>query len=469
MSEYKVLLRGLRDNTEQGRAAFLQRFGESYKLSPEQASDWLRARKGVVYTLKTPEAAEKAKRFLESIGALAQIEKTEPEAAPPPPLAVAPPSPPAPSPPAPSPPAPPPTAPSPPVPSAPPAVADSGPPEVPEETAAPSAAAVTPGRTAVIAPAAATGAVSGLRACRHCGYPFPASQPVCPACKRPAAPAGAAAAGAPGPGLPAAPPGGGAIGYDLAGILNSTFRMYLDNFLVLFGLSVLPMLPVWFVTIVGVAAGATVGVAAGHEPALAVALVVAFVLLLLPVLVYIMFYFSAASVIAIDEILRGAKPGLLDTLRRVEPFLPVKLLLTSFLVGLVILGAMSPFLALVIVGAWQKSAGIAVLAALPMVPIAFIAAAYMILVMPVTVLENIWGWDAIRRSVQLGKGSYARNFGVLMLIAIVAGIAVSLVSMPLAFIPVLGQIASFILQMAIYPVTNIVIVLLYYDMRVRKG
>ena len=441
MSEYKVLLRGLRDNTEQGRAAFLQRFGESYKLSPQQASEWLRARKGVVYTLKTPEAAEKAKRFLESIGALAEIEKSEPEAAPPPPPpAVAPPSP--------------------------PAVVDTGPPPVPEETAAPSAATVPPEkRAAAVAPAAAAGAVSGLRACRHCGYPYPASQPVCPACKRPAA----SAAGAPGPGLPAASPGGGAVGYDLAGILNSTFRMYLDNFLVLFGLAVLPVLPVWFVAIVGVAAGAAAGVAAGHEPALAVALVVAVVLLMMPVLVYIMFYFSAASVIAIDDILRGAKPGLMDTLKKVEPFLPVKLLLTSFLVGLVILGVMAPFLAVVILGAVEKSAGIAVVAALPMIPIAFIAAAYMILVMPVTVLENIWGWEAVRRSALLGKGSYARNFGVLMLIAIVVGIAVSLVSMPLAFIPILGQIASFILQMAIYPVTNIVIVLLYYDMRVRKG
>ena len=76
-NEYRVLLRGLKDQSEAGRQEFLRRFGEAYKMSTDQAAQWLRSRKGVVYTVKTPEAAEKAVRYLEGMGGVATVEKTE--------------------------------------------------------------------------------------------------------------------------------------------------------------------------------------------------------------------------------------------------------------------------------------------------------------------------------------------------------------------------------------------------------
>ena len=97
--------------------------------------------------------------------------------------------------------------------------------------------------------------------------------------------------------------------------------------------------------------------------------------------------------------------------------------------------------------------------------------------LPVTVIERRGPIEACRRSVALGKGFYWRNFGVLLL-AILVGLLVMLLittivgvglgvagadPMGFAFNFIIGIVASLAA-----PLFQVPVILLYYDMRVRK-
>jgi len=447
--EYRVLLRGLKDQSESGRRLFLQRFGEAYKMSPEQAAQWLRTRKGVVYAVKTPEAAEKARRYIESLGGVVEVEKagagpadgrteparleldrelSTPATSPAPPAAAAPDTP--------------------------------SVPEVPVDDAFVSdaaAPAVTP---------SASGAP--LRACPHCGYPYPQNQAACPACRRPAVDSGpAAGAGSGGPGRPAFSTA--APGYDLSAIVNITIETYKNNFVTLYGLSALPVVMVSLITFGAVSVGLG-GAALGKDYIIPmVAGAVGLGIILLPLVLYALTYFWAALIAAIDVSIRGARPDLVGILKAVPPMMPVQLMANGLFAMLVMGAALTPFLAVTILAATQKMAGLAVVAALPIIPIAAAASLLFMFVMPVTVLEGLWAMDALKRSATLGRGYYLRNFGVMFLITLSVGVVISIASIPIQMIPVLGTLLTPLVQALATPATTIPIILLYYDMRLKKG
>lgn len=84
MPKYKVVFKGLVDKTDIGKQAFLDKFAGAYKISPEEAKDRITRSKGILYQYDDPGAADKAKKFLASIGAEAVIEENqEPPPAPP--------------------------------------------------------------------------------------------------------------------------------------------------------------------------------------------------------------------------------------------------------------------------------------------------------------------------------------------------------------------------------------------------
>lgn len=96
---------------------------------------------------------------------------------------------------------------------------------------------------------------------------------------------------------------------------------------------------------------------------------------------------------------------------------------------------------------------------------------------PVTVVaENLRGTDAMRRSWRLAKGSFWKIFGTVFLAGLLARIIAGLVS----FIPTaaalflgpsawpLAALGTSIGQVLTMPFATIVIVLLYFDMRIRK-
>jgi hypothetical protein len=93
----------------------------------------------------------------------------------------------------------------------------------------------------------------------------------------------------------------------------------------------------------------------------------------------------------------------------------------------------------------------------------------------VAVLERISGWRALKRSKELGSGYYARNFKVLFLAYVVViagslllggiiGVLTFLLGLPTEIMNPISSIAGIVLA----PIPLIAMILLYYDLRVRK-
>jgi len=93
----------------------------------------------------------------------------------------------------------------------------------------------------------------------------------------------------------------------------------------------------------------------------------------------------------------------------------------------------------------------------------------------IVVLESVGGWASLKRSKELGKGFYLRNFGVLLLCIAVSfsgsfflGMIWGAISV-LAGLPLMAaQVVATALSLLLTPVSLIATVLMYYDMRARK-
>ena len=73
MPKYKVVLKGVADSTEAGTRAFLERFGGSYNMSPDEARDWISRAERIIYRFDDLESAERARTWLETIGGVAEV------------------------------------------------------------------------------------------------------------------------------------------------------------------------------------------------------------------------------------------------------------------------------------------------------------------------------------------------------------------------------------------------------------
>jgi membrane-anchored glycerophosphoryl diester phosphodiesterase (GDPDase) len=96
---------------------------------------------------------------------------------------------------------------------------------------------------------------------------------------------------------------------------------------------------------------------------------------------------------------------------------------------------------------------------------------------PIVVLENATAVAALRRSWSLVKGSTPRVFGITLLVGIITGILSAIIAGLLAVVTQLGdetvrlilnQLASLLVAVLIQPISFIVVVLLYYDLRIRR-
>lgn len=93
MTKYKVILKGVTENTEPGKKAFLDKFAAAYKITTARAVETIKQKKGVLYTVTDLAAAQKSKSFLEGIGGNIAIEVEEDTVMAPPPIDIAPPAP----------------------------------------------------------------------------------------------------------------------------------------------------------------------------------------------------------------------------------------------------------------------------------------------------------------------------------------------------------------------------------------
>jgi hypothetical protein len=96
---------------------------------------------------------------------------------------------------------------------------------------------------------------------------------------------------------------------------------------------------------------------------------------------------------------------------------------------------------------------------------------------PIVMLERAGATAALRRSWQLVRGSTPRVFGITLLVGLITGILGAIVGALLNVLTQFGdenvrllltQLASLIVAILIQPISFIVVVLLYYDLRIRK-
>jgi Membrane domain of glycerophosphoryl diester phosphodiesterase len=96
---------------------------------------------------------------------------------------------------------------------------------------------------------------------------------------------------------------------------------------------------------------------------------------------------------------------------------------------------------------------------------------------PIVMLERAGAIAALRRSWRLVRGSTPRVFGITLLVGLITGILGAIVGALLNVITGFGdenvrllltQLASLVVAVLIQPISFIVVVLLYYDLRIRK-
>ena len=95
---------------------------------------------------------------------------------------------------------------------------------------------------------------------------------------------------------------------------------------------------------------------------------------------------------------------------------------------------------------------------------------------PVLVVEDVRGTKALGRSWRLTKGHFWRVLGLLVLSALIASVGAAIITIPTQFAAVaLGEggwpvaaLGSALATVLITPFSSLIVVLLYFDMRIRK-
>ena len=96
---------------------------------------------------------------------------------------------------------------------------------------------------------------------------------------------------------------------------------------------------------------------------------------------------------------------------------------------------------------------------------------------PIVILEQKGAVDALRRSWNLVRGSSPRVFGITLLVGLITAILSAIIAALLTVATqfgdanarlVLNQFASLVVAVLIQPISFIVVVLLYYDLRIRR-
>jgi len=163
---------------------------------------------------------------------------------------------------------------------------------------------------------------------------------------------------------------------------------------------------------------------------------------------------SAATTVAVSEITLGQKPRVARAYSRVFDVLG-RFLWTYLLVMVIFIVG---FVLLVVPGV--------------------IAMVLLMFATVVVILERRGGFNALKRSIQLGKGYYLRNFGTFLLTIVLVFITEAVIGFVLAF-PVMAfddlqnpgilvRLVYAVFSNMFTPIILIITALLYYDLRVRK-
>ena len=250
----------------------------------------------------------------------------------------------------------------------------------------------------------------------------------------------------------------------LGEILDRTFSLYRNNFLLFFGITAIPQLLILALHLVQLASTGTIGTVrvspsrtalSGSQAGVATALA------LLGLLVYLIAYLFAqgGTVFAISELYMGRTTTIADSLRRMRGQ-AMNLFGVTLLNGLAI-GVAT--LLLIIPGIWL--------------------ACRLITCVPAALLEDLGARDSLERSYRLTEDSAGRAFVIYLVYFVIAMIAASLFMFPFDFMlglsavrhpesirmwAALAQVGNAVAETLVTPILLIATAVFYYDLRVRK-
>jgi hypothetical protein len=224
--------------------------------------------------------------------------------------------------------------------------------------------------------------------------------------------------------------------YTVGAIVGDTFRIYGRNLPTLFFICLLPMGPFELLKAVGTTA---------HDETLVI------VATLLSLAASVFAY--GANTIAVSDICVGNPPSLKRSYQAIGRVFGKYFATYALVMLLIMIGIML----LVVPG--------------------IIAMLLYLFALPVAVIERMGARAALKRSRELGKGFYWRNFGVLLVATLMAGLFMLAVFVLAAVLGVAMDLDEGDLGLNVLlalsgifttPILQIPLILLYYDMRVRK-
>ncbi len=248
---------------------------------------------------------------------------------------------------------------------------------------------------------------------------------------------------------------------EIADILDTAIRLYRHNFLPLLEIIAIPYsLLLAMQLIVSYQFNSLTVSESADIPWSAVATMIPVVLLLIAAWIVLYPLTEGALAFAVSEAYLGRRTSVASAYRRVWP-LVWRLLLTMILVFLATsTGTMFCIIPGIVLWIW------------------------FILTTPIIALEDTWGTGAVSRSYQLVQGHGWRVFGTYLLLLALVGVATYAIAIPAQFgvlavaaalgetyLPMAGLVAGAITgvgQIVVRPVLMIAIVLIYYDLRIRK-
>ena len=281
---------------------------------------------------------------------------------------------------------------------------------------------------------------------------------------------------------------------NLGELLDRMFSLYRKNFLLFFGIMLLPSLlaMVWGILMAVLHAPAITPRAGSSAISLTLisGAVGGFVAVLIA---YWIVYALAlgASTFAVADVYLGRTATIAASYRRIRGrigrLLWLMVLVTVRVIGIIVLMSLGLALLMPTMISRGPMAGVAaLLVMLVLFPVIFVLMVWLILrysvSIPSLVLEDVRAGQAIRRSVQLMKGNYLRCFLLLLLTVIITYVTLAVFQGPFYVAMILtarhGQVASWLLSLSSVfgalgqalsaPLIMIGLVLLYYDIRVRK-
>jgi hypothetical protein len=281
---------------------------------------------------------------------------------------------------------------------------------------------------------------------------------------------------------------------NLGELLDRMFSLYRKNFLLFFGIMLLPSLLAMASGILMAVFRSPMVAPRPGTPAINPAIVGSAVGgFFVAMAAYWIVYAIAlgASTFAVGDVYLGRTATIAASYRRIRGRI-WRLLWLMFLVALRVFGVFLlvgiGFAAIIpLVGGRGTMAGvIAALTMLVLFPVAFGLTIWLMLrysvCIPSLVLEDLRAGQAIRRSTQLMKGNYLRCFLLLLLTVVITYVSLTVFQGPFYIAMILsarhGQIAVWLLSLSSIsgalggalsaPLIMIGLVLLYYDIRVRK-